>query len=460
MKKILLIFCLLFSTVNTFAQQFSQYNTGTLYDSFENPAQRSFIPDSSHRFASNFLIPNINLNYFLSGDAQGTIKGRIFLKNYNNSLLLINKGKDNISNGDINLYLVTFKAYTNLDGDEEMGFSFQIKAEGKMAFTDETAAILGGIQNFNDEYYPSIFNSSYYYQAYHQISFAYRRKVNRQFAFGFKISSLLGIQYKGVNITSSRTTFDKADDAVYLGLTGTYYNSYLPNYQLTSNALIPSFKNPGAAISIGTAYRSNDGFILQGNVKDLGFIHWNNQSQVFNFDNSEVIHGASSPQWQDSVFKHVNSIIHNTLTNKSFTTPVDGRAELSINKAFWLNYDNTVKYLPTLIASKELFYPGFIGALVNSVQYKNCSIALTTTYDDLKTFTLGAQFMYKTPDVEFYIGSDKLTQSIAIAADEINKNPASIYQNNSFTGASFFMGIAFKFGALIEHPMNGSENGF
>ena len=71
MKNILLIFFLLLSSaVKIFAQQFSQYNTGTLYDSFENPSQRAFIPDSSKQYAFNLLIPNFNGNFTFSGDEQ------------------------------------------------------------------------------------------------------------------------------------------------------------------------------------------------------------------------------------------------------------------------------------------------------------------------------------------------------------------------------------------------------
>src|SRR3569833_2414277 len=92
MKKPPLIFCLLFATSKIFAQAFTQYNTGTLYDSFENPAQRSFIPDSSRQFASNFLFPNIDGNFFLTGNGQQTLKSRYFNNMYNNSALQIGNG--------------------------------------------------------------------------------------------------------------------------------------------------------------------------------------------------------------------------------------------------------------------------------------------------------------------------------------------------------------------------------
>ena len=182
MKKILLVLLFLLFSVKIFAQQFSLYNTGTLYDSFENPSQRAFIPDTSKMYASNFLIPNVNFNFFLSGDAQATLKSRAFLNQYDNSALQINKGRYNRVNENVNAYLVMIKMFSSLAGDEEMGFSWQLKSEGKGLLSDESIAALNGTQSFaTGQNYSNIFNDSYYYQTYHQISFTYREKFNKQF---------------------------------------------------------------------------------------------------------------------------------------------------------------------------------------------------------------------------------------------------------------------------------------
>jgi hypothetical protein len=465
MKKVLLVLCLLFFTVKIFAQQFSQYNTGSLYDSFENPSQRAFIPDSSKQFATNFLFPNLNFNAFLSGDAQATIKSRLFLNMYNNSALKINQGKNNLADLNANVYLVMFKTFTSLNGDEEMGFSWQVKAEGQGLFTDETIAAFNGTQSFvSANAYSNIFNSNYYYQTYHQFSFTYREKFNKVFAFGVKISALLGIQYQKLDITNSNVVYDNVNDSARVALKGKYYESYIPG-NFTTRDYSPLFRNPGASISIGTTYKTEDSFILQGNIKDLGFIHWSSRSHIYDFYNSAVIQGLSTPKREDSIYNKIYDIIHNNATVGSFTTPIDGRAELSINKSYWLDDDKNFKYSPTLIASKELFNPGFTGALVNPFQYQKYILTLTTTYDDLKIFNLGAQLMVKTPNLEFYFGSDKLAQSVSLLSESLNKNSPGISQNSAYTGADFFIGFSVKFGPRIEHPMNAStvptgEKGF
>ena len=466
MKKVLLVLCLLFFTVKVFAQQFSQYNTGSLYDSFENPSQRAFIPDSSKKFASNFLFPNANLNFFLSGDAQASLKGRAFINKYNNSSLVINQGRVNLANLNANVYFVMLKMFSSFNGDTEWGFSWQTKAEGLGIITDESIAALNGTQSFTSgNTYNNIFNNNYYYQTYHQVSVTYREKVFKQLSIGFKLSALLGIQYQKLDISKSQATFDNANDTVGAALKGVYHNSYIPGHFSTPDYL-PTLRNPGASISMGATYRTEDSFIIQGNIKDLGFIHWSNRSRVFDFDNRANIKGLSTAAREDSIYNKVYNVIHSgNFTQGSFTTPVDGRAELSINKSFWLDDDHMFKYSPTLVASKELFYPGFVGALVNPIQYEKYILTLTTSYDDLKTFNLGMQFMMQTPNWEFFIGSDKLAQTVSLTSQALNKNLTSLDQNSAYTGTSFFLGFSMKFGPVVEHPMNASviptgEKGF
>ena len=464
MKQILLVFLLLSFSVKVFSQQFSQYNTGSLYDSFENPSQKAFITDSSKQFASNFLVPNFNANFFILGDAQATLKNRAFNNKYDNSALLINQGKYNHIDLNANAYLVMFKMFSSFNGDVELGFSAQTKMEGKGVFTDDSFALLNGAGSFSGDAYSEIFNNNFHFQSYHQISFTYKEKINKQFSFGAKLSALLGIQYEELTINHSQVAFNKAEDSAILGLSGTYYTNYIPGH-LTPRDYLPTFRNPGAAITLGATFRTEDSFYIQGNIKDLGFIHWSSRSHAGAFNDIVAIEGLSTKGREDSVYNAISKIIHGNATQTSFTTPIDGRAELSVHKKFWLDDDKNFRYMPTLIASKELFYPGFTGALVNPFQYKKYILTLTTTYDDLKLFNLGAQFMVQTPNFDFYIGSDKVAQTGSLLSAQLGKNSVQTFQNSSSTGADFFLGFSLKFGPVTEHPMNAStiptgEKGF
>ena len=65
-RKLLLLFILVIKAAIGFSQ-FSQYNTRTLFDSFENPAQKAFYADSSRTYAFNFFIPNLSINTGIKG---------------------------------------------------------------------------------------------------------------------------------------------------------------------------------------------------------------------------------------------------------------------------------------------------------------------------------------------------------------------------------------------------------
>src|ERR1700749_1584376 len=115
MKKILLLSCFILLAARGFSQQFSQYNTGTLYDSFENPSQRSFVPDTSKRYAFNFVIPNFNADFYLTGDVQSSLINRAFGGKYNNSAIEIGNNKFNNININANAYALMFKIFGSLN---------------------------------------------------------------------------------------------------------------------------------------------------------------------------------------------------------------------------------------------------------------------------------------------------------------------------------------------------------
>ncbi|MEO6852208.1 MAG: DUF5723 family protein, partial [Mucilaginibacter sp.] len=246
MKRILLVFFLLLFAGKCFSQQFSQYNTGTLYDSFENPSQKSFITDSSKKYAFNLFVPNLNASFYLTGDAQSTLVQRAFGAKYSNAPLQIGSGNYNIGNINANAYSVMFKMFTSLNGDVETGISFNTKAEGKGYFTDESIALFNGLGAFPNNTYDNLFNDHFYYQIYNAIGFSYREKINKQIAFGFKISALMGIDYNKLNIDESHVNFDQTTNSATISLKGKYYQSKGPG-NFDTRSFFPTSRSPGAA---------------------------------------------------------------------------------------------------------------------------------------------------------------------------------------------------------------------
>ena len=461
MKKILIIVSLLFFAVKGFSQQFSQYNTNTLFDSFENPSQKSFVTDSSKKYAFNFFVPNFDGNFLLTGNAQQTLVNRQFGGYWNSTSLLIGNGSINYANVNASVYSLMFKIFTSFNGDQEIGFFAETKAEGRGNLTDESFALLDGRYAFPGNVYDNIFNNNYNYQVYNAFGFTYREKIDKHLAFGFKISALLGVNYNKLNINESHLSFDNLNDAETLNLKGTYRLSQGPG-RVSSRDLLPSFRSPGAAITIGSSYKTDDGITIQGNIKDLGFIHWYANSTTYDFNSTATASNISDPKTEGKVYDQVETIIKTNGKTGSFTSATDSRAELSITKSYYLDQDNMLKYSPTLIGSKELLYNGATAALVNRFQYGIYNVSLTANYDNLNLFNIGTQFMIQSPNVEFFIGSDRLINTVKYGFAAHNY---PTYSNSSYTGADLFLGFALKFGPVIEHPMNSStipngEKGF
>ncbi|MFI5157338.1 MAG: DUF5723 family protein [Sphingobacteriales bacterium] len=457
MRSLLLVFSLIFISSRLFAQEFSQYNTGTLYDSFENPSQKSFTLDTSRSYAFNFFVPNFDVNFTLTGDAQQTLKNRYINNSFNNSALQIGAGnKYNYVNTNANAYSIMFKAFTSFDGNVEVGFFIDTKLDGRGAFTDESIALLNGSANFPYDAYNNIFNSRYSYQLYNEAGATYREQVTKQLAFGIKVGLVSGMSAQNVHINQSSIVFDKAADSATLRLQGTE--------QKAGFSKLP-FSNPGIDVSIGTTYRTPDAFIIQTNLKNLGFIHWNKYAETYNFSGEKSINDLTSPQRETNVYNAVNEkVTGGKPVKEAYNTPLDGRFELSASKSFLLGDEETdLRYSPTLILSKELFYSGFTTALVSPIQYQKYSFTLVTSYED-KLFKLGTQLMIKSYNGEFFIGTDQLPQTISSVQTAL-KHQNQVNKTGVFTGSDISIGFSMKFGPVIEHPMNASyipmgEKGF
>lgn len=468
MNKILFFSFLFLFSSNAYSQQFSQYNTGTLYDSFENPSQRSFIPDSSRQYASNFLLPNFNSNFHFTGDAQTALKTRIFADAYDATAVPVGTGNYNYLRANTSAYLLMFKMFTNLEGSRELGFFIKTSAESRAIVTNESFAIFNGFDKFPNNSYNDIFNNRFFYQTYHQIGMSFREQVTPKLAIGVKLGFLSGIDHQKFSFFESRVNFDTLNNRALLTLSGVNYSAGWGGRNTIIENMGFDFRNPGIAVSIGAAYKTDDAYKFQFNIKDLGVIHWSDtKSKVSYFEQSSALIPITS---NSAAEKSVSDAVGYLVTSqgqatRGFYTPINGLIEASINKDYWLNYNQTLKFSPTVILAKEIFYPGFTGALVAPVQYDKYVVTLTPSYNDLKLLSIGGQFMIKTPDTDFYIGSDALYQTVNFTKEAIQSGNYTPGKTGRFTGASFFIGFTLKFGNLIEHPMNASyipmgEKGF
>ncbi|RCH55171.1 hypothetical protein DJ568_08255 [Mucilaginibacter hurinus] len=445
MKKLILLGCLLISSAELLAQQFLQYNTETVYDSFENPSQRSFIRDTTRKFAFNFFFPSITTNGYLTGNVQQTLVNRLSNAQYDNSNLQIGEGKRNYLNLNINAYLFMFKVYLDQKGDQELGLSMKLVGEGRANVTDETIALFNGGRDFGMNDYSGVFNSSGAAQVYQQYGLSFREKVTPRLALGIKANFLLGVEQHKLNVTRSDLAIDRAANTATFSAKGSYYKT---------GRTIMGLKNPGLSVTLGGTYLYENGMILQGNIKDLGFIYWGDEPSRVSIDGTVVINNFTSGQSEKNVDDKLSGLINRSPSNsKGFFTGTNGLAEASLSKRFWLDDRHRFRAFPTLLLQKQLFYDGITGVLMSHFQYNKFNLSVSSSYDNRNLFAAGMQFMYKAPNFEVFAGTERIIQTRRLASSLMSDK---IYNNTAYTGADIFLGMSFKFGYPIESPANSS----
>jgi len=439
---------LLFGLIRTsYSQQYSLYNSRTLYDSFENPSQRAYQVDTSRRFAFNFLIPTISLNSTFSGPAEPAFKSLIYDGVFNGRDIILGENRMNTLTFSSNNYIAMLRMLKAVKKYKEMGISWQIRNDGRVRVTNEFFAIFDDYRVFNASNLSNLFNVNGYNQSYHQFSFAYRQNYTKRFSVGAKFSLLSGISYTALKVDKSEINMDEANDVFDVSVKGQLRSSFkFDNFQ--RQMINPNFKNPGLSVTAGASYRLRDGWSILGNMKDIGFIKWNKEAYEYEFDTGQIIiQNASNSSADNRLADSLDTRISRVSINKSYLSMINGKAELMLSKEFG-------NYKPNLILSKTIYYDGGDLVLVNNYHLKNHVLTASAAYNTTGILQIGGQYMIKTPNVEFYIGSDQLLKSYEMLRNSTKS--ASPY-SSGYTGVSFYMGFGLKFGSVLEHQANATK---
>lgn len=447
LKTFLFLFLFLNVYDQAFGQQFSLYNSSTLYDSFENPSQRAYQVDTSRRYAFNFFIPTITLNGTFAGKAEPAFKSFIYDGVFNGSGITLGENERNMLAFNTNTYLFMFRVLKAVKKYQEIGFSWQIRNDARMEVTNETFAIFDDRRLFTADSYQDLFNNEGYNQSYHQFSFNYRQNLTRRLALGGKVSLLSGISYTRLKVYRSELNIDDENDIIDVDVAGTLRSSI--KFDDTKREMVyPYFKHAGLSITAGASYKFRDGWFLLGNVKDIGFIKWNKKSYEYNFNTGPItINNASNSSADNRLADSLDQNISSTSTSRSYVSAVNGKVELLLNKDFG-------NYRPNLILSKSAFYKGGDIAVINNYHYKDYVFTVSADYNTNNFFLVGGQFMIKSPNTEFFMGSDQLFKTF----ETINNfNKGSYPYKSGYTGASFYLGFGLKFGPVLEHQANATR---
>ncbi|RZL31279.1 MAG: hypothetical protein EOO96_16425 [Pedobacter sp.] len=445
MKKIYFLFLgFTLITCSTKAQHYALYNTRSLFDALENPAIKAFTLDSSSKFASNLFLPNFSINSANKGDAQSVIRTLTNTGVLNTENLPIGTGSLNKAFVNTNIHILNFRIFSSYKYNQEVGFAWQLRSDGYAEYTNESLAIFDSYKRFSEQTpYNNIFNDKAYQQSYHQFSISVRENWDKRLALGVKLSLLSGIAYNSLKINDSYFYTDLPNDRLDIGLNGTYRGSFIKADELERKTLIPTFKNPGLSLTIGTSYASKSGYFIMGNIKDLGFIRWSKSSHTAKLNTIQSIYNLSSKS-NKQIENEITDIAYNADKQEAFFTPTNARADFLISRTFGF-------YKPSIIISKNLFYQGGDFAFVNTFNIDKFSASLTPVYNLNNFIMIGVQGMYKTPNFEFFLGSDNIGKSISLARG-ISQSDGAV--GTGYNAGSFYMGLGIKFGRTVNHPQN------
>ncbi|TAF45803.1 MAG: hypothetical protein EAZ51_07485 [Sphingobacteriales bacterium] len=430
-----------------YAQDFSLNNTGTLYDSFENPVQATSTKDVSRKYAFNFFIPSISNHVYFDGEANRSFKTMLFKQKIDsrdiNTLGQVNM---NYLQSNSNNYLLMFKIYSSVKYKRELGIALQLRHESNFNISNETFAIIDNYGLFANNNFSNIFNGNGYSQSYSQLGFTYRQNYDKNWAWGAKLSVLNGILYAQGDLRESSLTIDRVENVLSQTLVGSAKSSFGTGVP-TSSVLYPTFKNPGLSVNLGLSYTSPDGIYFSGHVKDLGFIKWGKNSTTFDFNEEVSVFKANANDLGVRYYDKFSLMLANNAKSESFYTRTNAKIEVLASKTFGF-------YKPNIIISKNVFQQDGAIAAINNFNYGVCNVSVNGFYNTRQGFNVGSQFMVKAPNVEFYVGSESVLPSLRFANGYLSANPG-IGANP--TRADFYMGFSLKFGKLMQHFSNADE---
>lgn len=444
MKKIVLIIALIASSKFCQAQLYSLNNSGTLYDSFENPVQSTSTKDLSRKYAFNMLFPAIGNSVYFDGDANTAFKTILFKQKIDASGVG-NIGEARINNlySNSNNYLLMFKIFRSVKLKQELGIAFQIRSESNLNATNETYAILDNFGLFPKDNYDNIFNGNGYSQSYSQLGFTYRQNLDRNWAIGGKLSVLNGIAYVKGDVSRTSLNIDRVNNVISEGIVGNGFSSFGTDVP-SKSLLVPNFKQPGLSVNLGTSYTSPEGLYLSGHIKDLGFIKWNKNSSKFDFDDTVNVYNANQNDLAERFYDKFAIMLADNQTKGGMYSRTNAKVEFLASAT--LDF-----YKPNLIVSKNVFERDGAIALINNFNRNIWNISLNGIYDLRQGFNFGSQFMIKAPNVEFYMGSEKIFPSMRFASGYLKSDP-SVGSNP--TKADFYMGFSLKFGKMMQNFSN------
>jgi len=447
-----LIGIILFNHFPVPAQSYFLYGTHTLAESSINPSVQTFDNKKEcKKLAFNFFVPNIQMDF----SSFGPVSHFIYVYNVENKVdsgfYTANPNKNNYFTTNQYLHLLTVKVLLNRKKSEELLLDYSIRGIGYLNLQNTILTLIpelnnafssGSITGINSSY-PQLLNTNTFYYSFSQITLGFRRNISEEWSWGLNGGYLTGIFGSRIKINPSNLIINSQE----FNLTGN--GGFQINHPFTSDSnfnglssvrtYLPSTQNPGFVISGGMSYKPDKFSEFSLNLKDLGFIHWQNAKQYLSVDT--VTYNPGNPFFLN---KQINKGFKSYYKDGGYTSYygtlpayIEGFYSKVLSKY----------YRGTLVLSKNLITPEGNFVWVHDVRLQNFHFLVNTGYNSLQNFRLGVHLLYKTPLIEAFLGSENIGPSLNLP-NEFNGTGTS--GPGSSVGLNFNFGFAIRLGTCFK----------
>ncbi len=368
----------------------------------------------SNRVDSNLIIPlvettdkeftqelNLSFNYDLASFLNNAFITKYFASAFiDDELKSENKERLNTKNNPFGLRSDFCLQYRNkpglLFGSSSLGYSFAIEwhSINEILFTDDFySLVFFGTKQFaakNANLHNVSNNNLNFYQIKGGL---FKEDELRGVEYGFQTAVILGNQYSSFKTEDAEIYVDSLGK--YINLNGRFqYNST----EFTDNSFT-RIQGLGMSVDLFFQKEVKYDFKFRLDIKNLGFIHWNSNTQIYNEDETINFEGiavddifkntvnTSKTTIKDSLENYINS--KSTYDNLYILSPVD--ISVYYSKYFFKNI-NTYASFNYRINSLSDFY------LLLGTDYcfsKNLSLGGVMNYGGYTKFNIGFNFQVK-----------------------------------------------------------------
>lgn len=319
-----------------------------------------------------------------------------------------------------------------LFGNSYLGFSAAVEwhSINEMLFTDDFFSLLFlGTKQFAGKDAASLHNVSNNNLNYYQVKGGmYKKNELRNIEFGFQIALNFGNQYSSFNSKNSSLYVDSLGKYIDLKGNFSYYSTEITGNNFTE------IQGYGGSIDLFYQKEVQNAYKFRVDIRNLGFIYWNKNTQIYNEDESIHFEGIEV----DNILDNSNDFFGNSM--KDSLSNYINRNSINDNLNVFIPTDISVFYRQYF--SKYFSAYGVVKYRMNS--FSDLYFLAGADYQLSKKITLGGNINYGSYS-KFNVGLNFQVKIKTNFAIELQSRYLTGVIYNSFSGIGAFLQLNYKF---------------